>query len=42
MQYNKKHGCMLHVVGNRPKFIKLTPISQEILKRGYTEVIVPK
>lgn len=31
---------VMHIVGNRPQFIKLAPISRELRKRGYNEVIV--
>lgn len=31
---------VMHIVGNRPQFIKLAPISREIRKRGYREFIL--
>lgn len=31
---------IMHVVGNRPQFIKLAPVSRELRKRGFDEIIV--
>lgn len=31
---------VMHVVGNRPQFIKLSPVSREVRKRGIQEVII--
>lgn len=31
---------MMHIVGNRPQFIKLAPVSREIRNRGYREIII--
>lgn len=33
-------SLLMHIVGNRPQFIKLAPISRELRKRGYKEVII--
>jgi len=30
----------MHIVGNRPQFIKLAPVSRAIQKKGYEEVII--
>lgn len=31
---------IMHVVGNRPQFIKLAPVSRELQRRGFDEIIV--
>ena len=31
---------IMHIVGNRPQFIKLAPISRELRRRGYNEFII--
>lgn len=31
---------IMHIVGNRPQFIKMAPISWEMKKRGYKEIII--
>lgn len=33
-------NTVMHIIGNRPQFIKLAPISREIRKRGFKEVII--
>lgn len=36
---NNKH-IIMHIVGNRPQFIKLAPISRELRNNNYEEVII--
>ena len=31
---------VMHVVGNRPQFIKLAPVSREMRKRNIEEIII--
>lgn len=31
---------IVHIVGNRPQFIKLAPLSHELHKRGYEDMII--
>ena len=31
---------IMHIVGNRPQFIKLAPVSRELHQRGYKDIII--
>ena len=31
---------IMHIVGNRPQFIKLAPVSKELQCRGYKDIII--
>ena len=31
---------IMHIVGNRPQFIKLSPVSRELRKRGHEDIII--
>ena len=31
---------IMHIVGNRPQFIKLAPVSKELQRRGYRQVVI--
>lgn len=33
-------NVIMHIVGNRPQFIKLAPVSRELRKRGYKETVI--
>lgn len=31
---------LMHIVGNRPQLIKVAPLSRELRRRGYKDVII--
>lgn len=33
-------GKIMHIVGNRPQFIKLAPLTKELHKRGYEDLVI--
>lgn len=35
-----KQKLFMHIVGNRPQFIKLAPLSKELHRRGYRDIII--
>jgi len=35
-----KDTLIMHIVGNRPQFIKLAPVSKELYQRGYEDIVI--